>query len=63
MPEEPAREIEVEISQPGRPDLLDALVTRLAEAGANGADPTPKYIRSLGPRALEPEVAIAELGL
>jgi CHAD domain-containing protein len=56
------REIEVEVGEHTRPELLDALAARLCEAGADGADPTPKYIRSLGPQRIEPEVAVDELG-
>ena len=55
------REIEVELRGRGRPSFLDALVARLGDAGADGADPTPKYIRSLGPRELAPEVTVGEL--
>src|SRR5438093_924585 len=60
------REIEVEVPEAhpaqdanGRPgSVLDPLVSRLRSAGAGAPDPTPKHIRALGPRALEPpEVA------
>jgi CHAD domain-containing protein len=58
------REIEVEVpsvngdgTQAGD-GILTPLVTRLRGAGAGAPDPTPKHIRALGPRALEPpEVA------
>jgi CHAD domain-containing protein len=57
------RELEVEITERTPPDLLDALVDQLRRAGADAPDPTPKYIRSLGPRAaLSAEVPIAALG-
>ncbi|HSP08240.1 MAG TPA: CYTH and CHAD domain-containing protein [Candidatus Dormibacteraeota bacterium] len=50
------REIEVEVAAAG--DAGDAivapLVTRLRGAGAGAPDPTPKHIRALGPRAMEP---------
>ena len=62
------REIEVEASA-GRAQgalqtdnsvdgIITPLVTKLRQAGAGAPDPTPKHIRALGPRALEPpEVA------
>lgn len=34
--------------------ILTPLVTRLRQAGAGAPDPTPKHIRALGPRAIEP---------
>src|ERR1700674_1879281 len=51
------REIEVEVS--GDNDgIVGPLVARLRGAGAGVPDPTPKHIRALGPRAMEPpEVA------
>ncbi len=59
------REIEVEVptTEPdadgaSAPSVLEPLVNRLRGAGAGAPDPTPKHIRALGPRALEPpEVA------
>ena len=49
------REIEVEVPD-GAP--IEVLVNRLRTAGAGAPDPTPKHVRALGPRALEPpEVA------
>ncbi|HEY8802641.1 MAG TPA: CYTH domain-containing protein, partial [Candidatus Dormibacteraeota bacterium] len=54
------REIEVEVmEQPdGADGIVDPLVLRLRGAGAGAPDPTPKHIRALGPRAMEPpEVA------
>ena len=60
------REIEVEVA-PGQNGestgmagnaILDLVVLRLRGAGAGAPDPTPKHIRALGPRAMEPpEVA------
>jgi CHAD domain-containing protein len=48
------REVEVEVED-GAPDgLLDAVVARLRGAGAGAPDKTPKVVRALGPRALEP---------
>ncbi|MEO8744683.1 MAG: CYTH and CHAD domain-containing protein [Candidatus Dormiibacterota bacterium] len=54
------REIEVEVtsSENGGAAIVDPLVMRLRGAGAGAPDPTPKHIRALGPRAMEPpEVA------
>ncbi len=48
------REVEVELGPRADPELLDAVVARLRAAGAGPADPTPKVVRALGPRALEP---------
>ncbi len=52
------REIEVEIAGQDGADKTDGiitpLVTRLRGAGAGAPDPTPKHIRALGPRAIEP---------
>jgi len=54
------REIEVEVfGSNGTDGLVSPLVARLREAGAGAPDPTPKHIRALGPRAMEPpEVAL-----
>ncbi len=53
------REIEVEVAGAnGNEGLVAPLVDRLRAAGAGAPDPTPKHIRALGPRAMEPpEVA------
>ncbi|MDQ3570960.1 MAG: CYTH and CHAD domain-containing protein [Actinomycetota bacterium] len=48
------REVEVEVHDAAAPELLDAVVERLQAAGAGKPDPTPKLVRALGPRALEP---------
>jgi len=55
------REIEVEVPSTNGADGTDAtagiitpLVSRLRGAGAGAPDPTPKHIRALGPRAIEP---------
>jgi CHAD domain-containing protein len=52
------REIEVEVPGQDGADQTDGiitpLVTRLRGAGAGAPDPTPKHIRALGPRAIEP---------
>src|SRR5216683_5237697 len=61
------REIEVEVpaqanGETGGDGILTSLVTRLRGAGAGAPDPTPKHIRALGPRAIEPpEVTPAPL--
>ncbi|MGI9023858.1 MAG: CHAD domain-containing protein [Acidimicrobiales bacterium] len=52
------REVEVEVADRAAPDLLDAAVRRLREAGAGKPDATPKLVRALGAPALVP----AELG-
>lgn len=52
------REVEVEVADGTDPRILDELVGRLRAAGAGTPDATPKVVRALGPRALEP----AELG-
>jgi CHAD domain-containing protein len=53
------REIEVEVAgADGNETLVATIVDRLRAAGAGAPDPTPKHIRALGPRAMEPpEVA------
>jgi len=53
------REIELEVfGSDGADGLVAPLMAKLREAGAGLPDPTPKHIRALGPRALEPpEVA------
>jgi CHAD domain-containing protein len=57
------REIEAELV-PGAPiDVLDAVVNRLRAAGAGAPDLTPKVIRALGQRAVEPpEVLVHAVG-
>ncbi len=59
------REIEVEVfGSDGTDGLVAPLVTRLRDAGAGPPDPTPKHIRALGPRAMEPpEVALLPVQL
>jgi len=55
------REIEVEVpGADGVDTVITPLVTRLRSAGAGAPDPTPKHIRALGPRALEPPEVAAE---
>jgi CHAD domain-containing protein len=57
------RELEVEIGDEMTPDLLDALVDRLRQAGAGAPDQTAKYIRALAPASpLTREIAVADLG-
>ncbi len=48
------REVEVELGSTAPSGLLEAVVSRLQAAGAGVADPTPKVMRALGPRALDP---------
>jgi CHAD domain-containing protein len=47
------RELEVELVD-GDLDVLAAVVAQLRAAGAGEPDPTPKVVRALGPRAVEP---------
>jgi CHAD domain-containing protein len=56
------REIEVEVmAQPnGANGIVDPIVLRLRGAGAGAPDPTPKHIRALGPRAMEPPEVAAQ---
>ncbi len=56
------RELEVEALGDTPDELVERLVAVLRAAGAGEPDPTPKYIRALGPRATQPpEVAVADL--
>jgi CHAD domain-containing protein len=48
------RELEVEVEDEAPDGLLPAVVERLRGAGAGAPDKTPKVVRALGPRALEP---------
>jgi len=52
------RELEVELDGSAAADLLDQVVDRLLEAGAQAGEPTPKYLRALNgrERALGPEI-------
>jgi CHAD domain-containing protein len=57
------RELEVELDGSADTGLLDRVVDRLLEAGAQATEPTPKYLRALsgrervlGPEVEEPEV-------
>ncbi|HEY1330960.1 MAG TPA: CYTH and CHAD domain-containing protein [Actinomycetota bacterium] len=55
------REVEVEVQPEVSAATLDGLVQRLRAAGAGGADPMPKYLRALGPRAgRRPELDLTE---
>jgi CHAD domain-containing protein len=56
------RELEVELDE-GDTALLERVVDRLLEAGAQSAEPTPKYLRALGgrERSLGPEVVQPEV--
>src|SRR5712664_4161517 len=56
------REIEVEVmgQESGAGGIVEPLVSRLRGAGAGAPDPTPKHIRALGPRAMEPPEVSSE---
>jgi CHAD domain-containing protein len=57
------RELEVEIADETTPELLDALVERLRQAGAGAPAQTAKYVRALAPTSpLLPEVEVPDLG-
>lgn len=55
------REVEVELKNGGQ-EVLKPVLGRLKQAGAGPPDPTPKYLRALGPRAAQPP-EVAELPL
>jgi CHAD domain-containing protein len=56
------RELEAEATQETPDGLLDSIVDQLRSEGAGKPDPTPKIVRALGQRALEPpEVEVAKL--
>jgi CHAD domain-containing protein len=57
------RELEVELDETADAALLDRVVDRLLEAGAQAAEPIPKYLRALGgrERTLGPEVVEPEV--
>ena len=56
------RELEVEITDDTPDGLLDEVLERLRAAGAGAPDPTPKYVRAVGPLATQPpEVEIGPL--
>jgi CHAD domain-containing protein len=48
------RQIEVELRNGTTDDVLHEIVDQLRAAGAGSPDPTPKHIRALGPRSVEP---------
>src|SRR5438128_3879112 len=55
------REIEVEVAgADGADGIITPVVTRLRGAGAGAPDLTPKHIRALGPRAIEPPEVSAD---
>src|SRR3989440_4196563 len=57
------REVEVEVEEEAPDGLLETVVARLRDAGAGEPDATPKVVRALGPRALEPlPGAVTEVG-
>jgi CHAD domain-containing protein len=55
------RELEVEVRGDLDPSVLDVIVDRFRQAGAGAPEPTPKYVRALGPRSSPPEVQIPQL--
>ena len=56
------RELEVEITDDTPAGLLDEVLDRLRAAGAGAPDPTPKYIRAVGPLATQaPEIDVSPL--
>ena len=56
------RELEVEITDDTPAGLLDEVLDRLRTAGAGAPDPTPKYVRAVGPLATQaPEIEVAPL--
>jgi CHAD domain-containing protein len=57
------RELEAEIVPEAPAELLHLVVAALQQAGAGQADPTPKLVRALGPRAqIPPEPPVRPLG-
>ena len=57
------REVELEVTPEAPHQLLPALIDRLRAAGAGQPDPTPKLVRTLGPRALAPpELVVPSVG-
>ena len=54
------REVEAELGARPPAGLLDTIVARLRQAGAGEPDTTPKVIRALGARALEPPEVVAQ---
>jgi CHAD domain-containing protein len=57
------REVEFEAGEASDDMVVAAVVDRLRRAGAGAPDPVPKYVRAVGPRALDPpELAVVELG-
>lgn len=54
------REVEVEVDPAAPETLLEQVVARLRQAGTGEHEPTPKVVRALGPRALEPPELVPE---
>ncbi|MBI2704414.1 MAG: CHAD domain-containing protein [Actinobacteria bacterium] len=48
------RHLELDVGPGASPELVDALVDFLRDAGASAPDPLPTLVRALGPRALAP---------
>lgn len=56
------RELEVEVGEATPPGLLDEVLARLRAAGAGEPDPTPKYVRAVGPLGTQaPEIVTPAL--
>jgi CHAD domain-containing protein len=58
------RELEAELAPDADAAVLEQVVDRLVQAGAQAAEPTPKYLRALGgrDRVLGPEIVEPEVG-
>lgn len=54
------RELEVELAPEAPEWVLQACIHRLEAAGASVADPVPKLVHALGPRAIEPPDAFVD---
>jgi CHAD domain-containing protein len=56
------RELEVEVGDATPPGLLEEILARLRAAGAGDPDPTPKYVRAVGPLGAQaPEIVTPPL--
>lgn len=56
------RELEVEVTDDTPDGLLEEVLERLRAGGAGAPDPTPKYVRAVGPLATQPpEIEVAPM--